>query len=104
MFRSLFGSVGVALLWAALFADEPGQGEARAPLQPAPAAQPMRVTTEDGSPLDLISLAAYKAEFRFLRGVWHQIDLAGPAVETDGWTNNIPQSAKPARYWHEAPA
>ena len=95
MLRSLFGSMEVALLGAALFADEPGRGEARAPLQAAPTAAPMRVTTEDGSPLDLISLAAYKAEFRFLRGVWHQIDLAGPAVETDGWTNNIPQAEWP---------
>ncbi len=73
-------------------AEEVGRGSAgRQPELPLkfPA---LGVRDSNGNFLPLFSLAAYRAEFRYLQRVYHQIDLAGPAVETDGWTHNIPET------------
>ncbi|MEW6307103.1 MAG: hypothetical protein AB1705_26870 [Verrucomicrobiota bacterium] len=43
----------------------------------------------------LVSPAACRAEFRYLRRVYRQIDLSGPAVQTDGWTANIAEAEWP---------
>src|SRR5580765_1837875 len=53
------------------------------------------VVDENGMALSLFSDAAYRAEFRFLRREFHQTDLAGSAVATDGWTKNIPEAEWP---------
>jgi hypothetical protein len=42
-----------------------------------------------------LSPEGYRAEFRYLRDVFHQIDLDGPPVLTDGWTYNIPEAEWP---------
>jgi hypothetical protein len=42
-----------------------------------------------------LSPEGYRAEFRYLREVFRQIDLDGPAVLTDGWTFNIPEAEWP---------
>jgi hypothetical protein len=42
-----------------------------------------------------LSLEGYRAEFRYLRDVFHRIDLEGPPVLTDGWTFNIPEAEWP---------
>jgi len=42
-----------------------------------------------------LSIEGYRAEFRYLRDVFHQIDLDGPPVLTDGWTYNIPEAEWP---------
>src|SRR6266542_2082725 len=53
------------------------------------------VTNETGRPLELFSPEAYRAEFRYLQRFFHQTDLNGPPVETDGWTRNIPEAEWP---------
>ncbi len=50
---------------------------------------------EKGMALTLFSDAAYRAEFCFLRREFHKTDLAGSAVVTDGWTQNIPEAEWP---------
>jgi hypothetical protein len=42
-----------------------------------------------------LSPEGYRAEFRYLREVFHRIDLDGPPVLTDGWTFNIPEAEWP---------
>jgi hypothetical protein len=53
------------------------------------------VSDEKGVSLPLFSPEAYRAEFRYLRAELKKTDLAGPAVQTDGWTYNIPQAEWP---------
>jgi hypothetical protein len=53
------------------------------------------VRDEKGGTLPLFSREAYQAEFRYLRRIFHQTDLTGPAVQTDGWTFNIPEAEWP---------
>lgn len=55
----------------------------------------LEIQDEKGNALPLLSPEAYRAEFRYLRRIYHQIDLKGPAVETDGWTYNIPEAEWP---------
>ncbi len=42
-----------------------------------------------------LSLEGYRAEFWYLRDVFHRVDLEGPPVLTDGWTFNIPEAEWP---------
>jgi len=44
---------------------------------------------------DPLSPEGYRAEFRYLRDVFHLVDLDGPPVLTDGWTFNIPEAEWP---------
>ena len=53
------------------------------------------VKDEKGQVLPLFSPEAYRAEFRYLRMVFHKIDLTAPAVQTDGWTYNISEAEWP---------
>src|SRR5437870_3267178 len=55
----------------------------------------LEIKDDKGHPLPLLSAQAYRAEFRYLRKTYHQIDLKGPPVETDGWTYNIPEAEWP---------
>lgn len=55
----------------------------------------LEVKDEKGDVLDLTSREALRAEFRYLKRKWHEVDLKGPAVETDGWTYNIPEAEWP---------
>jgi len=55
----------------------------------------MQIKGDAGKVLGLLSPEAYRAEFRHLRRKFHEIDLKGPAVETDGWTHNIPEAEWP---------
>jgi len=48
----------------------------------------LSIAEESGKAVVLLSLEAYRAEFRHLRKTLHEIDLKGPAVETDGWTHS----------------
>lgn len=50
---------------------------------------------ETGHSVKLLSLEAYRDEFRYLRSVFHKTDLAGPAVQTDGWNYNISEAEWP---------
>jgi hypothetical protein len=50
---------------------------------------------ETGQTIPLLSLEAYRAEFKYLRKVLHRVDLHGPAVKTDGWNYNIPEAEWP---------
>ena len=45
--------------------------------------------------VDLLSLEACRAEFRWLDAHWRQLDLRAAPVQTDGWTTNIPQAEWP---------
>jgi hypothetical protein len=49
----------------------------------------------DGHSLPLLSLEAYRAEFRYLRRTFLQTDLKGPTIVTDGWTTNIAEAEWP---------
>lgn len=55
----------------------------------------LEVKDEKGHVLQLFSPEAYRAEFHYLRKVFHKTDLNGPAVETDGWTYNISEAEWP---------
>ncbi len=55
----------------------------------------LAVTNESGAAVPLFSAAAYRAEFKYLRRVFHETDLKGPSVETDGWTYNIAEAEWP---------
>ena len=59
------------------------------------AASPFELKDETGHSMKLLSLDAYRAEFRYLRTVFHKTDLAGPAVQTDGWNFNISEAEWP---------
>jgi hypothetical protein len=53
------------------------------------------VVDENGVSVMLFSREAYRAEFRYLRDDFRNVDLAGPAVKTDGWTYNISEAEWP---------
>lgn len=77
-------AAGFLSLGASAQAAGPEKGEERAS---APG--------EETEVINPLSPEAYRAEFRYLRDVLREIDLAGPAVETDGWTYNIPEAEWP---------
>lgn len=54
-----------------------------------------KVSDADGVTLELLSPAAYRAEIRYLASVFRQLNLAGPPVKTDGWSENIPEAEWP---------
>lgn len=56
---------------------------------------PFVIKDENGRPLNLLSLEAYRAEFRYLRTAFHKTDLSGSAVQTDGWNYNISEAEWP---------
>jgi hypothetical protein len=45
--------------------------------------------------MDLLSLEACHAEFRWLDAHWRQLDLRAAPIHTDGWTTNIAQAEWP---------
>ena len=49
----------------------------------------------NGYSVPLLSLDACRAEFRYLRRFFLQIDLKSPAIVTDGWTTNIAEAEWP---------
>src|SRR5678809_1316972 len=55
------------------------------------------LTAEDatGQRILLLSLEAYRAEFRYLKRIFLETDLKAPAVVTDGWTTNIAEAEWP---------
>src|SRR6185503_10632443 len=55
----------------------------------------LSVKDTNGHSIPLLSLEAYRAEFRYLRRTFLQTDLTGPAVVTDGWTTNIAEAEWP---------
>lgn len=55
----------------------------------------LSILDESSNAIPLLSLEAYRAEFRHLRKTLHEIDLSGPAIETDGWTHNIAEAEWP---------
>ncbi len=55
----------------------------------------LTVSDAAGHRIALLSLEAYRAEFRHLRRIFREIDLKGPAVVTDGWTTNIAEAEWP---------
>ena len=59
------------------------------------ASRAFEVTDETGHKLPLFSLEAYRAEFRYLRSKFKEMDLHGPPIVTDGWTTNIPEAEWP---------
>ncbi|HSH94810.1 MAG TPA: hypothetical protein VK968_11740 [Roseimicrobium sp.] len=42
-----------------------------------------------------ISVENCRGEFRYLRQVYHEIDLNGPPIQTDGWSGNVAQAEWP---------
>jgi hypothetical protein len=55
----------------------------------------LEIYDEKGKPVHMLSEEAYRAEFRYLRRVYHEMDLKGPPVQTDGWTYNISEAEWP---------
>lgn len=55
------------------------------------------LTAEDtnGHRIPLLSIEAYQSEFRYLKKIFHQTDLKGSAIVTDGWTTNIAEAEWP---------
>jgi len=55
----------------------------------------LAITNDNGLPVPVFSAEAYRAEFKYLQRIFHETDLKGPPVATDGWTYNIAQAEWP---------
>lgn len=80
---------------AGLIPLTPARGAIRTLLRAAQSANPFVVITPAGRRIPLLSVEACRAEFRHLRRVGHEIDLAGPARQMTGWQHEVPETQWP---------
>lgn len=89
-------ALAIAVLAARLLHAADSEKGATAKKVSAPILFPsLSVRDTNGHSIPLLSLEAYRAEFRYLKQTFLQIDLNGPAVVTDGWTTNIAEAEWP---------
>lgn len=62
---------------------------------PPPIFPALAVTNESGKSVPVLSLEAYRLEFRYLRRVCHAIDLSGPATKMTGLQRDVPETQWP---------
>jgi hypothetical protein len=59
---------------------------------PPPIFPALAVTNESGRTVPVLSLEAYRAEFRYLRRICHAIDLSGSAKKMTGHQKDVPET------------